>query len=412
MALVLYNTLSRRKEVFKPGKDGSVLYYTCGPTVHDYAHIGNFRTFVVQDVLKRWLEHKGFRVKHVMNITDVDEKTIERAGRKKIPLATLTKKYENAFFEDLDCLNIKKADHYPRVSENIDIIAETVEKLYGSGHAFADEEGSYYYDVNTFKGYGRLSGNVPRRRIRAKIAREDYKRPKNFLLWKSCDEDGGNACWNTTLGKGRPGWHIECAALATKYLDATIDIHSGCIDLVFPHHENEIAEAEGYTGQTFSRFWVHVEHLIVYGKKMSKSLGNFFTLRQVLRKGYDPRAMRVLYLKTHYRSKLDFDFEKLKRAQEEIKRVENVRTDLNGLNSFREDDYSSKIKGFKNDFSEFMDDDLQTDKAWHLFLNFLEEARKTIKNGGVSTKGAQSITETIDWVDSIFGFLGECILTP
>jgi cysteinyl-tRNA synthetase len=412
MVLRLYNTLTREKEDFKPHKDREVLYYTCGPTVHDFAHIGNFRTFVFQDVLKRWLEDKGFKVKHVMNITDVDEKTIERAARKKIPLSQLTGKYEKAFFEDLDCLNIKRADLYPRVSDNIDVIAGMVKGLYDRGHAILDEDGSYYYDINTFKDYGRLSGKAPRRRIRAKMPREDYNAPKNFLLWKACGEKGPSICWSTVLGEGTPGWHIECAALAERYLGRTIDIHSGGVDLIFPHHENEIAEAEGYTGQTFSRFWVHVKHLIVYGKKMSKSLGNFFTLRHVLKKGYDPRAMRVLYLKTHYRSNLNFNFKKLEQSQGEIQLVEGLIERLNELNHFEDGDYRSQIKEFKKDFTKFMDDDLQTDKAWRLFLNFLRETRKTIKRKGISKNGAQSMKETIDWVDSIFGILGECKLTP
>ena len=410
MTLKLYNTLSKRKENFNHLKQGLVLYYTCGPTVHDYAHIGNFRTFVFQDVLKRWLEHKGHRVRHVMNITDVDEKTIERSRRKKTPLTSLTRLYEKAFFEDLDCLNIKRADLYPRVSSNIEAIAKMVEGLYKKGHAFVDSEGSYYFDVNTFKGYGRLSGICLRQKIRAKTAREDYKTPKNFLLWKACNEDR-NACWETVLGKGRPGWHIECAALAEKYLGRTIDIHSGGIDLVFPHHENEIAEAEAYTGQAFTRYWVHVEHLLVYGKKMSKSMGNFFTLRQVIKKGFDPRAMRLLYLATHYKSKLNFSFKKLRESQRHIVFIEGVLKDLN-LENLGSDDYNAQVNEFKKRFSNLMDEDLGTDEALHLFIDFLRGVKKAVKTKRLSRKGKMSITEAINWVDGVFGILEECRLTP
>ncbi|RMF90774.1 MAG: cysteine--tRNA ligase [Methanobacteriota archaeon] len=408
MALKLYNTLTRRKEVFRPLKKGEVLYYTCGPTVHDYAHIGNFRTFVVQDVLKRWLQSKGYRVRHVMNITDVDEKTLERAARKKIPLEELTSRYEKAFFEDLDCLNIKRADRYPRVSDNIPVIAGMVEGLLGRGHAFRDSDGSIYYDINTCPDYGKLSGNRPKRRIRAKMPREDYQRPKNFLLWKRCEGGGEMGCWDSRLGSGRPGWHIECAALANRYLGETIDIHSGGVDLIFPHHENEIAEAEGFSGKPFSRFWVHVEHLIVYGRKMSKSAGNFFTLRQIIRRGYDPRAMRLLYLKTHYRERLDFDFERLEEAGSEIGFLLELARRLEGIKGPAGSGLSEEIEAFKRDFTAAMDDDLHTDLAWKTYLALLHKADEAMESGGLSKEGAGRLRSAMEWVDSIFGLMGEC----
>jgi len=412
MPLKLYNTLSRSMEVFKPRRKDRVLYYTCGPTVHDYAHIGNFRTFVVQDVLKRWLQVKGYIVRHVMNITDVDEKTIERAARKKIPLSELTKKFEEAFFEDLDCLNITRADHYPRVSDNIDTIAEMVEVLMERGHAFRDSEGSIYYNVNTFPAYGMLSGRRPKRRIRATMPREDYSSPKNFLLWKACEAGHeGDGCWKTSVGTGMPGWHIECAALANKYLGETIDIHSGGVDLVFPHHENEIAEAEGATGTMFSRFWVHVEHLVVYGEKMSKSKGNFYTLRQVVRRGYDPMAIRLIYLKTHYRSKLDFDFDMLKSAEKELEGLKDFLRELGEIAVDDGSDYEKEIDMFRREFTGLMDNDFQTQVAWDFFLEFIGDAILVVKNMGISSKGAQSIIDAASWVDSIFGVLEGCELT-
>ena len=409
MGLWLYNTLTQGKEEFTVSGDREVLFYACGPTVHDYAHIGNFRTFVVQDVLKRWLEAKGYRVRHVMNITDVDEKTIERAARNKIPLAMLTGKYEKAFFEDLDTLNIRRAQSYPRVSENIDKITEMVKALYEKGHAIRNEDGSYYFDINTFSGYGRLSGKTPHRKIRALMPREDYNAPKNFLLWKRCESDHGIRCFDSQLGRGLPGWHIECAALANTFLGPTVDIRSGGSDLVFPHHENEIAESEACTGQKFARFWVHVEHLEVFGRKMSKSLGNFFTLRQIIKKGYDQRAMRLLYLKTHYRSKLDFEFNKLESAQREISLLDLVVNMLAEVEKHGSDDYTLETTKFKSSFSEALDDDLGTDRAARLFYDFLRDVKGMLEDGRLTNAAVKNIADTVNWVDHVFGLLeGGC----
>jgi cysteinyl-tRNA synthetase len=408
MTFVLFNTLTQRKEEFTVSGGREVLFYACGPTVHDYAHIGNFRTFVVQDVLKRWLEAGGYRVKHIMNITDVDEKTIERAARIKIPLAVLTEKYEKVFFEDLDCLNIKRAESYPRVSDNIDKIAGMVAGLYEKGHAIRNEDGSYYFDINTFKDYGGLSGKTPSRKIRALMPREDYRAPKNFLLWKRCETDHGITCFESQLGRGLPGWHIECAALATAFLGPTIDIHSGGRDLTFPHHENEIAEAEAYSEQRFSRFWVHVEHLEVFGRKMSKSLGNFFTLRQIIKRGYDPRAMRLFYLKTHYRSKLDFDFEELKKAQRKIVLLDEVVKNLNETKNFGDDNYDINIQQFKKEFSDQMNDDLQTDSALRLFFDFLRDVKGMLEGRELTKSGVKNIGDTINRANDVFGILEGC----
>jgi cysteinyl-tRNA synthetase len=408
MVLKLYNTLTKKIEEFIHPKGRPVLYYTCGPTVHDYAHIGNFRTFVVQDVLKRWLEASGHNVRHIMNITDVDEKTIERAARQKIPLVMLTEKYEKAFFEDLDCLNIKEADHYPRVSENMEAIAAMVGGLYEKGHVIRDKDGSYYFDINSFHPYGRLSGQTPSRTVRALMPREDYKAPKNFLLWKLCETDHGLSCFDSPLGKGLPGWHIECATLSQRYLGPSIDIHSGGIDLIFPHHENEIAESEAFSEERFSRFWVHVAHLEVFGKKMSKSLGNFFTLRQIIKKGYDPRAMRLLYLKTHYRSTLNFDFDKLKKAQKEIFLLDGVVKKLQETKNSTEGRGTLDIPGFKNGFSVQMDDDLHTGYALHLFFDFLRDVKVQIEKDELLKHECETIMNVIFWVDSVFDLLEGC----
>ena len=407
MALKLYNTLTGQLEALIPLNKKNVLYYTCGPTVHDYAHIGNFRTFVFQDVLKRWLEQAGNTVRHVMNITDVDEKTIERAERKKVSLKSITTVYERAFFEDMACLNIKKADVYPRVSDNIEIIADMVKGLHEKGHAIIDEEGSYFFDINSFENYGKLSGNFPTRKINALMPREDYKKPKNFLLWKSCKENSAY-CFKSSIGSGIPGWHIECAALSNKYLGDSIDIHSGGKDLIFPHHENEIAEAESYTGKKFSFFWVHVEHLIVFGKKMSKSYGNFFTLRQIIKKGYDPRALRLLYLKTHYRKELNFDFKSLEQAQNEMSSLIELTEKLNKGICKGKDDFNTQIKQFKKEFSQALNNDFRTNEAIKVLFKFMEDVKKSYDDAKLSRKGSKKILETFDWVNSVLGLMEEC----
>ncbi len=408
MPLKLFNTLTGRLEALFPLNKKNVLYYTCGPTVHDYAHIGNFRTFVFQDVLKRWLEQTGHIVRHVMNITDVDENTIERATRRKVSLNSLTSKYEQVFFDDMSCLNIKKADIYPKVSDNIEIIAEMVKGLHEKGHALIDEDGSYFFDINSFEFYGKLSGNFPTRKINALMPREDYNKPKNFLLWKSCKENSAY-CFNSSIGSGIPGWHIECAALSNKYLGDSIDIHSGGKDLIFPHHENEIAEAESYTGKKFSNFWVHVEHLIVFGRKMSKSYGNFFTLRQIIKKGYDPRALRLLYLKTHYRNELNFDFIGLEQAQNEmsgwIELTDRLKTGIYKGNN----DFAPQIKQFKKEFSLAMNNDIQTDKAIKNLFKFIANVKKSYDDAKISRKGSKNILETFDWVNSVLGLMEECV---
>jgi cysteinyl-tRNA synthetase len=287
-----------------------------------------------------------------------------------------------------------------------------VKRLRENGHTITDEKGSIYYDINKFKSYGQLSGNTPKRRIRAKIPREDYKAPKNFLLWMNCEQNDCIESWDTVLGRGLPGWHIECAALAEKYLGETIDIHSGGVDLIFPHHENEIAEAEGCSGKPFTRFWVHVEHLLVYSRKMSKSLGNFYTLRQIIRKGFDPRALRLVYFKTHYREKLDFDFEKLENAQKEIALVEKTLVDLKVLKRFGENDLFNMIHDFKANAVASMDDDLHTERLWLLFIDFLRDVKNQLLKVKVSKQGTLNAIKTIEWVDDVLGIMGECRLTP
>jgi len=321
-----HNTLSGKIEEFKPLKEGEVTFYACGPTVYHYAHIGNFRTFVFEDLLRRFLEFKGLKVKHVMNITDVDDKTIAGANREKKTLSAYTEFYTEAFQQDLATLNLLPSNcpkDSPRATKEIPAMIKLIEALITKGVAYT-ADGSVYYRVSAFPAYGKLSkkkleGNIEGARV--DVDEYDKEQGADFVLWKKAKED--EPSWDSPWGKGRPGWHIECSAMSMRYLGETIDIHAGGEDLVFPHHENEIAQSEAVTGKPFVRYWLHAKHLLVNGEKMSKSKGNFFTLRDLLEKGYDPMAIRYALLSVHYRNQLNFTFEGLKEAREVIEKLDN-----------------------------------------------------------------------------------------
>ncbi len=320
-----YNTLTRRVEEFEPLEAGRVRMYTCGPTVHDHTHIGNFRTFVWEDLLRRSLEHLGYEVTQVMNITDVDDKTIRKSLAEGVSLAEYTERYTRSFFEGLDLLKVKRAEHYPRATAHIPEMIRIIEVLRDKGMTY-DSQGSIYYRIASFPGYGRLSG-VERRELLdgARIDSDEYEKEsaRDFALWKSSKP--GEPAWDSPFGAGRPGWHIECSAMSIKYLGETFDIHTGGVDNIFPHHENEIAQSEAYTGKPFVRYWLHAAHLMVESEKMAKSLGNFFTLRELLEKGYDARAIRWLLLGTHYRRNLNFTFDGIAQAAREVGRLDDFR---------------------------------------------------------------------------------------
>ena len=398
----LYNTLTGKKEFFVPIKKGRVLMYTCGPTVHDYAHLGNFRTFVFQDVLRRWLSYKGYGVKHVMNITDVDEKTIERAKRKRVALKDVTEKYEKAFFEDLNALNIMGADVYPRASEHIDEMVELSGKLLEKGSAFKGEDGTIYFNVTASKNYGTLSKKRPKARLKRKTRREDYDEPAHFALWKPRDEMDANVYWKTALGEGRPGWHCECSAMALTYLGDTIDVHSGGVDLIFPHHENGKAICEALTGKEFSKYWLHCEHLIIEGLKMSKTLRNYFTLRDVLKKGYSPSAVKLVLLGTHYRKKLNFTFKKLDAAEKKIKKLESF------VQMLKKAGPGKSSKALKSDLSEMqrafeeeMEDGLDVAQALRALFSFIDKYR----NKKINENDAKEVYNTLKELDNVLGLM-------
>jgi len=313
--LRLYNYLTRQVDNFIPLINKKVSMYTCGPTVYNLAHIGNFRTYVFEDTLQRVLEIEGFQIKWVMNITDIEDKIIRNAKEKSQTIKEYVKPFEKAFFEDLDKLNIKKADLYPRATNYIPQMIEYAQVLIDKGLAYV-EDGSVYFDISKFPGYGKLS-QIDKRQLKAgaRVKADEYSKEdvQDFALWKAVEED--EVGYPSPWGKGRPGWHIECSVMSQAELGETIDIHAGAVDLIFPHHENEIAQSEGKTGKKFANFFVEGEHLLVEGRKMSKSLGNVYTLRDIEKKGFDPLSFRYLVLTAHYRDKLNFTWESLSAAQ-------------------------------------------------------------------------------------------------
>ena len=411
MPLKLYNTLTRKKEVFKPIKDKIVNLYTCGPTIYDYAHIGNFRAYICSDILKRYLKYKGFKVKHIMNITDVDDKTIKGANQQKISLKDYTKKYEKAFFEDIEALNIDKADVFPKATEHIKEMIDLVKKLLKNGIAYKSEDGSIYYDISKFKDYGKLSHTkIKELKEGARVNQDSYEKESanDFALWKAYHEEDGNIFWQTEIGKGRPGWHIECSAMSMKYLGSHFDIHAGGVDLVFPHHENEIAQSEAFTGKKFVNYWFHNEHLLVDGRKMSKSLGNYYTLRDLLTKNYNPKAIRYLLLSTHYRQQLNFTEESVKAAENSIQRLKDFMLKLKEIKSnVKNKEIEKLIQKTKNQFEEAMDDDLNISIALSHIFEFVKETNTLMMENKIGKIDSKKIIKLIDNLDKVLGVLEE-----
>ncbi|MEM5793975.1 MAG: cysteine--tRNA ligase [Candidatus Aenigmatarchaeota archaeon] len=407
MVLKLFNTLTRKKEVFKPIRKNEVRMYTCGPTVYDFAHIGNFRTYVWQDILKRWLLFKGFKVKHVMNLTDIDDKTIKGAREQGISLREFTEKYIKAFFEDSKTLNLLPADVYPRATEHIREIVELIKILIEKGYAYRGEDGSIYYDISKFKDYGKLSKlKIKELKAGARVKSDSYTKEEayDFALWKAWDPEDGEVFFETEIGKGRPGWHIECSAMSMKYLGETFDIHTGGVDLIFPHHENEIAQSEAATGKKFVNYWLHAEHLIVEGRKMSKSLGNFYTLRDLLAKGYDPRAIRYLLLSTHYKQQLNFTFEGLEAAKNTVEKLINFLWKLKEIKGGKENKQVKKmIKETREKFEEAMDDNLRINDALAVMFKFVNQVNKLISQNKIGKKNSKEIIDLILSFDKVLG---------
>lgn len=409
MALKFFNTLSRKKEVFKPLKDNIVTIYTCGPTVYDFAHIGNFRSFIFADVLRRYLEYKGFKVKQVRNITDVDDKTIKGSQKEGISLKEYTRRYEKAFFEDLKTINVEDVEENPRATECVPEMIKLIEKLKENGYTYEGEDGSIYFKISKFKNYGKLAKldikGLKEGASGVKVDEYDKENARDFALWKKYDEADGDVFWETSLGKGRPGWHIECSAMSQKYLGETIDIHTGGVDLIFPHHTNEIAQSEGASGKQFVRFWIHCEHLLVDGKKMSKSLGNFYTLRDLLKKGHDVMAIRYELMATHYRQKSNFTLRGMDAAKEAMNRLKDFMLRLKSVKGKEENKaVDILISNLKKDFEKKMDDDLNMSEALAVIFEFVKDVNRL----DIGEKDAKKALNAMIDIDKVLGLkLGE-----
>jgi cysteinyl-tRNA synthetase len=365
--LCFHNSLTRRKEPFVSRVPGEVGMYTCGPTVYNFAHIGNFRAYVFEDLLRRHLQFKGFRVRQVMNLTDVDDKTIRDSRAAGLPLGEFTAIYKKAFFEDLKVLNIEPAEVYPAATDHIPEMIALIERLFAAGVAYRAGDGSVYFAVDKFPAYGALA-RLDRENMRAgdRVARDEYEKASygDFALWKAWEESDGDVAWDSPWGRGRPGWHIECSAMGMKYLGESFDIHTGGIDNLFPHHENEIAQAEAATGKKFVTTWLHCAHLNVDGEKMSKSKGNFYTLRDILARGYAGREIRYLLLATHYRAGLNFSFAGLDAARTALRRLdESVRRFREAAGGAAAGDLPDWAKERASAFEAAMDDDLNISAA-------------------------------------------------
>ena len=375
------NSLTRREEELSPLEGTTVRMYTCGPTVYNFAHIGNFRAYVFEDVLRRTIEFNGMKVRQVMNLTDVDDKTIRGANAAGVPLGDYTKTYKDAFFADLKTLNIEPAEVYPAATDHIPEMIALVSKLVEKGVAYKSDDGSVYFNVRAFPGYGKLAHiDFDHQQTGARCAADEYDKENvgDFALWKAWEESDGPVGWDSPWGRGRPGWHIECSAMSMKYLGETFDLHTGGIDNLFPHHENEIAQAEAATGKPFVKTWMHCAHLRVNGEKMSKSAGNFFTLRDLVAKGWTGREIRYVLVNAHYRTGLNFAFDALEDARKALARIDAC------VEKATDGEAPDWAKSRLEEFAAAVNDDLNMPKA---FAALFELVRETNAKGGSGVLG-------------------------
>lgn len=417
MSLRFYNTLTRQVEEFRPLEPGHVRMYTCGPTVYDYAHIGNFRAYIFEDLLRRYLKYRGYRVTQVMNLTDVDDKTIRGARREGISLADYTARYKKAFFEDLATLRIEKAEYYPAATDHIPEMVALIERLLEKGHAYVSDDGSVYFDISSFPQYGKLSRiDTSGLKAGARVTHDEYEKEDvaDFALWKAWDKEDGDVFWNAPWAKGRPGWHIECSAMSMKYLGESFDIHTGGVDNIFPHHENEIAQSEAATGKPFVRYWLHCAHLIVDGQKMSKSLGNFYTLRDILNRGYSGREVRFVLISTHYRQSLNFTFASLEAARNALKRIDETVTRLRELEAAEIKSVNTakatgqirrSVEQAQARFTEALDDDLNIAPALAAIFDLLRDVNRAIDAAELTAGDARQVNEMLQRADTVLALL-------
>jgi len=387
--LAIYNTLTRKKEVFKPLAD-QVRWYSCGPTVYDFAHIGNLRMYIVEDVLGRWLKESNYKVFHVMNITDVDDKTIAGAKKMDVSLWEYTDYYFHAFLDDLKSLNILAPNLFTKATDHIQDMINLIKILLAKGFAYKGEDGSVYFSIEKSKNYGELAQlDKNQSQSAVRVAHDEYSKENStdFALWKAESEADSGVAWDAPFGKGRPGWHIECSAMSMKYLGEHFDLHDGGVDLIFPHHSNEIAQSEGVSGKKFVNFWFHAEHLMVDGQKMSKSLGNFYTLKDLIIKKYNPLSFRLFILGAHYKTKLNFTWQALDGAIATLIRLYDFTNRMKQFEHGYEINFelTNKIEKAKKDFAKALDDDLNTAQALAVLFNLMQETNIIIEKQAAST---------------------------
>ena len=412
--LRIFNTLSRQPEEFQPLEAGRVRMYICGPTVWNFAHIGNFRTFIFGDVLRRYLKYKGYELTHVFNLTDVDDRIINEAAKQNISIDEFTAPYIQYFWEDFEALGMERPEVTPRATHHIPEMIGIIATLLENGHAY-ESEGSIYYRITAFPEYGKLSkinfsGNIAGGSERVDTDKYDKEDARDFALWKLVGPDDQPG-WDAPFGRGRPGWHIECSAMAMKYLGETFDLHAGGMDLQFPHHENEIAQSEGATGQLFAKYWMHSEFLKIDDVTMSKSKGNFFTLRDLLEQGYSPLAIRYLLLSVPYRKQLNFTFEGLQGAESTVERLRNFRrlvgeANLNGGNSAGTD-AKPIVKNAIDKFETAMDDDLNTAAALAAVHDLVREINTILADGKLMDEDRDAVLNAAARFDSVLGIFGK-----
>ncbi len=418
--LRLYNTLSRQKEEFQPLEPGHVRLYTCGPTVHDFAHLGNFRAYLFEDLLRRTLKFFGLRVTQVMNLTDVDDKTIRKSQQQGLSLNDYTRTYKEAFFQDLEALGIERAEFYPAATDHIPEMVDLVQRLITRGHTY-QAEGSIYFRISSFPQYGRLA-NVKAEGLRAgaRIDADEYEKEdvRDFALWKAWTVEDGAVFWETPLGKGRPGWHIECSAMSTRYLGEHFDIHTGGVDNIFPHHDNEIAQSVCGYGGKFVNYWLHNAHLVVNGEKMSKSLHNFYTLRDVTSAGFSARVIRYFLLSAHYRQPLNLIYDKasgntesFSAARAALDRLDELRIKLRELQEHSAaGDIQSREVGDLLDrtekaFQSALANDLDISGALGALFSLVKEANRLITSGEMTAADALAVEDKLKRWDKVLGIL-------
>jgi cysteinyl-tRNA synthetase len=410
MTIRFYDTMARALREFVPLEPGRVRMYTCGPTVYNYAHIGNFRAYVFEDLLRRWLQACGLQVTQVMNLTDVDDKTIAGALREQLPLREFTQRFKDAFFRDIRELNIEPAEQYPAATDHIPEMIALIQTLIEKGFAYRSDDGSVYYSIDKFPHYGCLAHlDKTGMRAGARVAQDEYEKENlaDFALWKAWDARDGDIAWDSPWGRGRPGWHIECSAMSMKLLGPTFDLHTGGIDNMFPHHEDEIAQSEAATGQKFVHYWMHCAHLVVNGQKMSKSLGNFFTLRDLLGKGYSGREIRYVLIGTHYRQSLNFTFESLDAARTALARLDAFRERLEAAagTAGTGGTVPEWAETGRAAFRAALSDDLNISGGLAALFDLLRDGNKALDAGVVKPGEARAALAVYDELDRVLGVL-------